>query len=1018
MSSLVKQPLSVLFGAVDQRKNEKALIPGQILAAFDVDQRTKKGVYEKRLGFAAELSALNRFAPGVGGASYLYDHAGMCALSERETLLRTKTEVLLSGPNYSANTAYLMGQSRPISVREAFASPNGSHVASYYHAANDTVVVFYRDDLAASTDGYSYRVFDRTSGYEIHPETRIDPGVAHGRQSCVLFAGGSLWFLTTNSLSGGNSQNQVLAYKFNPLNWAAAPVKTTAWTTAASTIYSLDAAVIGAPYIVIGGNAVGGFADGVGIAEFDTSTGLVKGSPAPAFQSVSSGHAQVTILRGHDGSSNAVYVSGLSTSWTVTRSPLLSFTAAVGNGATVVNVNQYTGVMGYTPDNGVTRVVYVSGGVISPPTTNEDEVSPVGRATIVGGVATTTNNWSPGGLHPAVRPFKIGTQWYVGFLTGDPNRLQRALYIAEASPTGAAPTFVARALYQRAGAPCGAGRTTEFSGGQRIIEPTISGTTMLAAFPGGGIENYGASWIELNFDATLGNPVPLLGGDLAALPGAWPAYVSGRAAVVEPPVTYPRYVSAVSAGSGSITSAGGSYRVQINYVAITKDGRYFESAPSPVLTYSQTTSPGSVNVTFPTPRLNNYAEMYCAIYFSAAGGSSLTRQRLVKCVRSATTQTVNITSLTTTGPAPYWTGGAIMDKLPPPPAQHVFTWRDREFRTASDDGTVWHSSRILNEYDAPTFNDGLMSFAVSEGTGPVVCGGAVDFNFAALFKRDGVWLLTGGEGPDSTGRGAYVPARVAGEYGCTNARSLATCPLGLVFQGIDGGIYLIDRTGTVQFIGAGVWDHKQYTVSDATHDESGRRVFFALAGISRVLVWDYGSADETAPLGCWTIWRLPTVPAIGCTMKGARLMYAIPRPGSGRALYVQTDSTYYDETESGVVQSPILPRVDLQLNLAGLQGYGRLYRGALLGQVYGNSSVQLTVTPGYTGGTPEVFPAKAMTPGDLSADFRPGEGKATAHRLTVEEIASGNLTRGFSLEGIALEVGIKPGIRRTATRLG
>lgn len=1030
MSPLVKQPLSVAFGPVEQRLGEKLLNPGRLLNAYDVDQRNKRGVYEKRTGFAFELAALNQFVPGVGGSSFLYDNAGLLGISDRETILRAKDSVYLAGPvGGGGSLSYRMGASRNISVTESYAAPNCSRPLAVLKPTDDSVAVFYREETGvAANDGYRYRVFDRTSGYEIVPETRLDPGVGHRGLARAVYAGGFVWFIVT--ASGGSP---IYAYKFT--NWTSTPTRTTAWAPGSngggSNAHCLDVLDVGGSVYVVTRFTSGGGVEQLGVAEFDLATGAVKAAPAPVL--TATGNGPFCILRGHNGANGSFYICDPGNFYTISRASL-AITATVGSGLVQVGVH-HIGVMGYTPDNGATRVLYFARGAASAMSAAAqlDEVVPIGRSVLVGaGPATTRADWSPGGLHFAANPFTVGGRWYAAFMTEDPTRVQRGQYLAELSTSDLAPTFVGRAMYQRGGPSCGAAgppvgfvtQSTEWlTSNQWAVDVSVSGSAAIYLARGGGLDNYGADLLQVNLDATLGNPTSFLGGDLVALPGAWPAYVSGRASVVEPPIQFPRRVSAAFPPGGTVGI--GTYQVQVSFIAFTKDGRTFESAPCPVLAAVNGGGGQHMDLTWTAPRWNNYADIYTAIYVSPAGSTTLRRQALVKADRNVATQTYRISAPpTTTGPTPYWTGGAVMDKLPAPPSTFSFVFQGREFRCGVDDTSVWHSDRVRTENDAPAFNDGLMSFPIPEGTGNTTCGGAVDNNFAAIFKRDGIWIVQG-EGPDGTGRGAYVPSRVPGEYGCTAVNSLATTPLGLVFQNhADGGVYLIDRTGTVQFIGAGVWDLRTLTVTGAAHDESKRCVYFTTAGTARVLVWDYGNPTEDQPLGVWYVWRLATAAAGGCTMRGGRLVYAVPLASAsvGRTVFYQKteadgDPWADERPDSSVADVAILPRADVQLNLAGLQGFGRLYRGTLLGQVYGVSTIRLTVTPGLHGGTPEVFPTRVLAAGDLSVDFRPAESKETAHRFTVEEVASASLTRGFTIEGLALEVGLKQGIRRPAARL-
>ncbi len=75
-----------------------------------------------------------------------------------------------------------------------------------------------------------------------------------------------------------------------------------------------------------------------------------------------------------------------------------------------------------------------------------------------------------------------------------------------------------------------------------------------------------------------------------------------------------------------------------------------------------------------------------------------------------------------------------------------------------------------------------------------------------VFGRNEIGILTG-DGPNDTGSGGnFEPVQVIStDLGCINSRSIVKTPGGLMFQS-PIGIYLIDRSGQVSFIGAPVMD--------------------------------------------------------------------------------------------------------------------------------------------------------------------------------------------------------------------
>ena len=116
-----------------------------------------------------------------------------------------------------------------------------------------------------------------------------------------------------------------------------------------------------------------------------------------------------------------------------------------------------------------------------------------------------------------------------------------------------------------------------------------------------------------------------------------------------------------------------------------------------------------------------------------------------------------------------------------------------------------------------------------------------------IFSRDAIWLVIG-QGPDASGQGAFeAPKKLQAETGARSQRSLVETPEGIMFQGSDGQIYVV-QAGSF----AVVWksqgiaksiaktapsDPTYYSYADANppsnwvtgaaHDPSTREVWFA-----------------------------------------------------------------------------------------------------------------------------------------------------------------------------------------------
>jgi hypothetical protein len=999
MAALVKAPVLLDFKPVDRKRGARHHVPGRLVAAFDVEQTGEEKVFEKRPG----ISQLE-LAPNSG---VLASGQGLAEVGG-SAVVRTDDTVFLQ----EGATARNLGKLSRAYVSDRFAAPSSYRPS---HAiANGKIWYFYGNDSGR----YAYRVVDEATGSEIVPGAWVDASTEmNSIRAKAIVAGGFVWLLFDRT----SPRRYFYAARFDPANPTAPPVITQAWDLGPHTsleIHDWDVCAVGGTfYLALIGNWLNNANTQIGAAVFNPATGAVAAAPAPSYTfdgGTTLRHPH--ILRGHNGADGRVWLAiGASTNgniyagWFTTAALAWSY----DNGGTFIhqlggtNGGNSQGIVGYTPDNGTTRVMLVTKG----DATAEDEVE-TRRIVRTNTVTTTTSGWAFGAW-VCSEAFQVGSQWHAILQHDDGStvRLQRGYYLATLDTTSPVCAYVARGLYQRAGRRYQLG-TTDFTAASAArmgfaARVTVQGQRIFTALQANPDEApyYPLHAVIWDLRASLGAPASMMDSSVLSMPGAWPAVIAGGA-LAELPTMYPRYCSLSS--SGSTPGLGpGVRRVVTAYMLRAFNGRVFWSAPSPEAQISLGTGPSVINVTTPLPRFQNrYEALYVAVFMSAAGGTTLTLQRAQLADRSANTVTIGVSSYDASSEILYTTG-EVRDHIPPPTHRTAFAWRDRLFLCDTDTGEVWYSKRIAGPRDGLGFNE-IFSFAVQDGSGPVLCGAPLDHNYAVLFKRDGAWLI-GGEGPDLQGRGNYVPQRVAGSFGCTATGSLVTTGLGVFFQNRgDGGIYLVGHTGEIVFVGEGVWDQRAAVVVGAIHNAAKRHVYF-LTDSSRIWVYDYGTAvpEEGRP-GQWYTWRLPAEP-IGGVLIDDRPHFLT---ATGQ-VWRQVAGQWFDGGGT-----PILPRLELApASLAGLQGFARLSRGALLGQVHGACSLRVSVTPGFNGAA-EVFPTKALAPGLLDFDFRPSAAKSTAWAFTIEEVASGNLTRGFALEGIAFEAAVKAGIRRAGARLG
>lgn len=322
-------------------------------------------------------------------------------------------------------------------------------------------------------------------------------------------------------------------------------------------------------------------------------------------------------------------------------------------------------------------------------------------------------------------------------------------------------------------------------------------------------------------------------------------------------------------------------------------------------------------------------------------------------------------------------------------------------------------SDLLSIYVAPT--------AGSQGsTGEMTCIFPMDDKLI-IFKQNALYYING-SGPDNTGANSTYsePIFITASVGCVNKRSIALIPQGLVFQS-DKGIWLLGRGLDTTYIGAPVEAYNALLVNSAVSIPGTTQVRFTMPG-SLQLMYDY----------FYNQWG---------TFEGAGAISSTLYQGQHAILSAEglvskeTPGSYLDNS------NPVLLGFTTGwLNLAGLQGYQRIYYFYLLGKFYSPHKLNVRLAYDYNE-SPEQSSLISPTnfagfygdsspygqedpyggPGDVE-NWRvfPARGRCSAVKISVDEVYDPAFGvpagKGLTLSGINLVAGIKKGYRPIAAK--
>lgn len=408
-------------------------------------------------------------------------------------------------------------------------------------------------------------------------------------------------------------------------------------------------------------------------------------------------------------------------------------------------------------------------------------------------------------------------------------------------------------------------------------------------------------------------------------------------------------------GSGNLTAQ--QYYYQIVYEWTDARGNIFRSAPSVPVTITTTTTSSTNTVHIPTLRLTYKTGVKIVIYrWSTANQiyyqiTSLTAPTLNDKSTDAITYTDTQADSAIIGNSIIYTNGGVIENIGGPAFTATDLFDDRFWGIdAEDKNLLWFSKQVIE--GTPVEMSDLLTIYVAPSTGAQGSTGDMQCIFPMddkqiIFKQNAIYYFNG-TGPDNTGANNQYsqPIFVTSNVGCANQNSIVFMPNGLMFQS-DKGIWLLGRDLSTTYIGAPVEEFNEFTVNSAISIPGTTQVRFTLSN-GMTLMYDYFFGQWGSFVG---------VPAISSTLYQGLHTYI----NSSGSVYQETPGQYLDHG------NPVLLSFTTSwMNLAGLQGYQRIYFFYLLGQFITPHKLRIGIAYDYN---PTFITSPIVTPDNYSAAY-------------------------------------------------
>ena len=483
---------------------------------------------------------------------------------------------------------------------------------------------------------------------------------------------------------------------------------------------------------------------------------------------------------------------------------------------------------------------------------------------------------------------------------------------------------------------------------------------------------------------------------------------------------YPENVTAVATNSPSGSLSTGSYQYIVEFEWTDNNGQIHRSAPSVPVTV-QVTAGQSVNLAGPMLRLTaKKTAISIVIYRTQANGSTFNRvtSTIAPTLNSVTSDAWSFNDVLSDTIAAgnelnYTTGGILANNSPPANAI-IATYGDRVFLAGlADKLLLWYSQTVVDNSNSNTIPPQFcqeLTISCDPRGGDISALGLLN-QVLIIFKQNNIFVLQG-NGPDATGNNSDYgdPTLITSDVGCININSVVITPQGLMFQSAKG-IYLLDQSLTLTYIGAPVEAYNSYVITSSTLNNSANQIIFTTTG-GIALVYDY-YFDQ------WSVWTNHY--AVDSIIYNNTFTYL-----AANGIVYQQSVNAFTDAGSPILMSFTLPN----LAFAGLQGYQRVFRCFILGSYKGPHTLTVNVAYDYNDNYTQSTTITPTSPSSYwGSDSNWGSGsvwggagyqiyefrvdfaiqKCTAIRLYISDNQTSNYNEGYAISSIVFEVGVLPG---------
>lgn len=405
----------------------------------------------------------------------------------------------------------------------------------------------------------------------------------------------------------------------------------------------------------------------------------------------------------------------------------------------------------------------------------------------------------------------------------------------------------------------------------------------------------------------------------------------------------------------------------------------------------------SVTLTLPTLKLTAKTNVSIALYRTAVNGTVFYRTTSPTALTYSDPTANSILYVDTVGDGDlvgneqlYTTGGEV-ENISIPAVSVATTFKSRAIAVLSENPLSWWYAKQVIPGVPVEFSDLFVS-NVDSRIGSITAVGVLDEKI--IFFGPNTKYFTVGEGPSPSGSNNDFSSaqHITGSTGSSNQASILEVPIGLMYQDLSKGIYLLDRSLQEQYIGKDVEAYNSQVVTSAQTVPGTTSVRFTLdSGTVLNYNW-FENQWSTDPLAS---------AAVSSTLFQNKFTY-ITSAGS-----ILTQSTGFTD---GAAFIP-LSLTTGWMSFAGVQGFERVRRLLILGNYKSAHTLNIQIYTDFNDVAPSQTVAIPVTsdPGVYQYRIHLAQQKCESIKIKIYDSQTPTYGEGFSISSMAFEVGVKRG---------